>query len=65
MIQAATAISGDDLQRLKAERLRAEQAVSAIAQATPTVHPEPHSRAIPHSCTLASLEWYRRHTDPS
>jgi len=41
MIQAATAISGDDLQRLKAERLRAEQAVSAIAQATPTVHPEP------------------------
>ena len=62
IIQAATAISGDDLQRLKAERLRAEQVVSAIAQATPTVHPEPQQSYTPHSYTLASLEGYRRGT---
>ena len=51
MIQAATAISGDDLQRLKAERLRAEEAVSAIAQATPTIHLEPQQTLTRHSYT--------------
>ena len=32
MIQAASAFSGDDLQRLKAERLRAEQAQAAAGE---------------------------------
>ena len=63
MIQAATAISGDDLQRLKAERLRAEQAVSAIAQGY--THYASRTAADSYTTlahTLASLEGYRAGT---